>query len=345
MSDGSARPISAEQLIALNDELRALARCGVPLESGLRAMGRESSGRVAQLSEELGRRLEQGMSLGEALRQTPSLPPAYAAILQAGVQCGQLVQVLDGVTLALRRSVRVRNAFRTALLYPVVVAALAFALLILTLEFVTPLSVGAVEQSGMRLGLFSIHRFLTATLPYWAVGVPVLAVLAALLLLWRSPLSRRARGGSFSGGLVWRSRLATFAELLPLLMRRGLPMPEALRLSAAAAGHAELDRFANELANHLQDDGPRPRVPAGFPPVLAWQLQAIGEQANLMNALEVEAASLRRRVDRQERWLTRFVPSFVALGLGAVAVAAYGYISLAPWFGFFYRYAVLEVIP
>ena len=49
----SGTPISPEQLIALNDEIAALIRAGIPLELGLRELGGDARGALSRISLQL----------------------------------------------------------------------------------------------------------------------------------------------------------------------------------------------------------------------------------------------------------------------------------------------------
>src|SRR5262245_28274675 len=56
------RAITLDDLVALNQEIVALARAGVPLERGLLLSRRDLRGRLGRITESLGRRLERGVS-------------------------------------------------------------------------------------------------------------------------------------------------------------------------------------------------------------------------------------------------------------------------------------------
>ena len=49
MQNGSVGPVTLEQLLALNDEMAALVRAGIPLERGLVDLGREVPGNSARI--------------------------------------------------------------------------------------------------------------------------------------------------------------------------------------------------------------------------------------------------------------------------------------------------------
>ena len=71
--------IRLEHVIALSDEMAALARSGVPLERGLANFGRDVPGELGRLSLRLAERLERGESLSAGERQLVALVRAHLA--------------------------------------------------------------------------------------------------------------------------------------------------------------------------------------------------------------------------------------------------------------------------
>src|SRR3954454_2228285 len=85
------RSISLGDLIALNDEIAALARAGLPLERGLREVGEDVSGALRSAMVDLSARMERGGSLAGALAAGGGRsPPVYRAVVEAGVRGGRL---------------------------------------------------------------------------------------------------------------------------------------------------------------------------------------------------------------------------------------------------------------
>src|SRR4051794_24805558 len=98
---GGGRPprgaIRLDQLIALNDEIVALTRSGMPLERGLVQTGNELQGRLGEITTALGKRMEAGESLSEALKSAADVPPVYRAVVDAGLRSGNLPTALEGL--------------------------------------------------------------------------------------------------------------------------------------------------------------------------------------------------------------------------------------------------------
>ncbi len=145
-----AGSVTLDQFIALNDELAALVRAGVPLERGLIEAGRDLQGRLGALSTEMGRHLGEGKLLPEVIENSGgALPDVYRAVIEAGIRSGRLSRALEGMASIARGYAEARRAVGMALLYPLIVASLAYTLAVLFLTQITPRFVSASRSLGL----------------------------------------------------------------------------------------------------------------------------------------------------------------------------------------------------
>jgi len=137
--------------------------------------------------------------------------------------------------------------------------------------------------------------------------------------------------------LLRAGRLATFTEVLALLVEQEVPVPEGVVLAADASGDPGLRRHAKELADRLEQGqtswgGTGPR--GGIPPLLAWLIATPHRQDELNAALRHTANSYRRRASYLGDWLRLYLPVSLTIGIGGTATAVYAFFVLAPWFTF-----------
>ena len=104
--------MTLDDLIALNDEIAALVRAGVPLEAGLAADGRRHARPAWAKSPPRGpQRTARGEPLDQAIMQDAGqLPPAYRAVVQAGLRAGRLPAALEAVAASARRLAETHRA-------------------------------------------------------------------------------------------------------------------------------------------------------------------------------------------------------------------------------------------
>src|SRR3954470_8499922 len=181
---GGAGRISVEELGALNDEIAALVRAGVPLERGLLRAGSDLSGGLKRITQALGARLGRGESLGQALEaEKGATPPLYRAVVEAGARSGRLPAALEGLARYVRSYSEARSSIGVALWYPILVLSLAYALFLGLVFEVIPRFIGAFEVLGLGV-IRPLHWLadLGELAPYWWPVGPVL--LAALGFAW-----------------------------------------------------------------------------------------------------------------------------------------------------------------
>lgn len=338
--------LSLDELLALNDEIAALVRAGVPLESGLFDLGRDLPGRLGRLSMRLAESMAQGQTLYQAMegRQT-EFPRLYLAIIAAGRRSGRLAVALEGLTTAARRVAEMRAIAGAALIYPIIVFLVAWLLLIGFVIYFAP----AVAPSYHDFHAPSA-RWMTwiaqagSSAVYWGPIGP-LVVLMAFGVWWR--MSRRAltldgdRAGRWlgwipgAGGLFGSCQAATFAEVLALLVEQEAPLAEGLRLAAAASGSPPMVADAQSLAAAVE----RGETPSQclsharrFPPLLGWLIATGQERGPLVPALRHAAVSYRQRAVRRAEAIQLYLPVALTLGIGGTTVLAYALLLFAPWF-------------
>ncbi len=337
----SIRRISSDELVALNEEIAALVRAGIPLELGLMELGKEMPGRLGDVATRMGRRLDSGERLMDiAASEGHVFPPVWHAVVAAGLRSGHLAAALEGMADTGRRVAELRRGMALAMFYPLIVVALAYAMFLFTLVKLTP----GVQQADADL-TSSSHALLD-TLVAWGQSAPLWApwpplAVALLLFLWWRRSGRIAwtansggpRRSPRSGSPTWPSvrgslqdgRAATFAELLALMNEHHVPLHEAVVLAADASGDGALRDAARIVSARLQNGETTQAsggIPAPFPPLIGWSLLAGVHSSALNDTLRNSARLYRDRAARSARWTMIYLPIILTAVVGGTAVLA-----------------------
>jgi type II secretory pathway component PulF len=332
-------PISLDQLIALNDEILALTRAGMPLERGLVETGADLPGRLRTVTSALGERMSQGETLTEALGSVDAgVPPVYRAVVEAGVRSGKLPFALEGLATFARGYAEARRLIGLALLYPLIVLVVAFSLFQFILTYVFPKF--EVMMLDMGIPLPPVLRF-AIVFGQWVLRFSLLFPLGLVILLglWlstrRAVSLQRGRSGGLLRWVPWMGRLmagfeaASFADLLALLVEHGVPYPEALRL----AGDASMARSSHDVAAAIER-GDRPaaalRIRSDFPPLLRWVIATGPLQGDLVSALRQMGRRYRSDARFQADKMRILLPTILLLAIGATTTALYAVAVFGP---------------
>ena len=353
-SEPAAAPaITLEQLIALNDEIAALVRAGVPLEGGLAALGADLPGRLGRATAMLAERIERGESLSQALAQhAQSFPPVYRAVVEAGLRSGHLPVALEGLAGAGRRLAEARRAVGAAFVYPLIVFLVAWGLFVLFTTKIAPIVAPAFRSFDTPgSGLLAALARWGESAQTWGVAVPVVLVLVAgawWLATARPALVQSRWSGLLMGWVPWTRRMlrslrtATLAEVLALLVEHDVPLDEALELAGAASGDARTVRATRGLADAVRRGEPLSGAAGGiaaFPPLLRWLMCAGARRGTLVAALRHAAETYRSRALRQADMIRLMLPLVLTVVIGGAVVVAYALLLLGPWFSLLYRLA------
>ena len=333
------RKVTLDEFVALNDEIAALSRAGIPLNQGLLELGRDLPGRLGKISTELGEKLQQGQSLEQAVAAGGLFSPAYRAVVEAGVRVGRLPAALESVAHSARRTAQLRKTISLALIYPLALVGLAYYLMIFTLTKLLPVMLASFTDLRTFPAMWiDAAAALRATVDWWWPAPPLLA---AIYFAWAWRRTGRASQWELhpwlSFGLVGAlARLrraqqsATLCDILALLMEHDVRLPRSIVLAAEASGSASLAASARELAARLECGESSAGAGAGFPPLVAWILTMGAREPELTSLMRRCAADYEAEAVRRARWLTFYLPILITAIGGGGAVLVHAILTWGP---------------
>jgi general secretion pathway protein F len=233
--------------ILINEEIAAVVKARLPLETYLACMGGDLPGKSGELATRIGRRMEGGESLAAAIdAECRALPSAYRAAIIAGIESGDLGAAIESLVDAASRLDQLRRVTGLALLYPLMVIVVACLLFGLVLAVVIPQFDWLTTTYFGPLTALAHSTWAAKSI---AFALPAVVVVFFMIWWWRS--SRVASALASLPGIHRVDRLsqaATFAEMLRLLVERGLPLDRALLISADAVTDSKMRSAATQLA-------------------------------------------------------------------------------------------------
>ena len=336
--------IGLDDLIALNEEIAALARSGMPMERGLLGVGGDLPGRLGAIASGLGRRMEGGASLVAAIdAEGDAIPPTYRAVVEAGVRSGRLAEALEGLAGFARAYVEMRRAIGLALLYPAIVALVGYGVFVLIVVALIPQIAESFASLRVPVGPWvGVIASFAGWAWVWGPIVPALFLIGAVGW-WSTGRASAFRPGRLGRGLRWVPGVASildswiagqFADWLALLVEHEVPWPAAVRLAADATGEPRLIASASAMASASERGEPASeavRGARGLPPLLSWLMSRGGGEASLAASLRHAAATYRERAARKANTLRATLPAALLLGLGAATALLYALTLFAPW--------------
>jgi type II secretory pathway component PulF len=346
LSPPARAPLSAEDLIALNEEIAGMARAGLPLDQGLAALAREMGrGRLRQVTKRLADDLGAGFTLPQALeRQQGRVPAYYAALLAAGIRSGRIAEVLATLTLYARSLADFRSALISALVYPAVVLVLGLAVLVLVATLILPEFVDVFRKMQLRLPPLTQALVFVGEHPLEILVLPPAVLLVGLVsvrwwlrstgrgrMLW----ARLVYAVPLAGTLIRSARLAAFTDLLGILVDQSVPLPEALRLAGQASSDPLLAEGVKQVEADLNQGQPlgealgRQKL---VPQLVVWMTRFGERQGTLGSALHHIAQMYRRQAEARAALLRTILPPLLIVILAGLLAAVFIFGLMGPMY-------------
>ncbi len=280
-----AERLSAGESVELGAQLSQVAKAGLPMGPGLRALAEEvPQRRLARALRLMANRLDQGMTVEAAMAaEERRLPRRLIGLVRAATRSGHLASVLEAVIAMERKRQELRHRIWMSLAYPAVLVILALLVCLLFSVAIIPQFASIYADFGMSLPTLTRVVLWTYSPPMGTALVVVLVAVVALFLFLAIARPNTAIGQAVLYatpvlGPLWRYHgLAEFSRVLRLLIQMQVPLPEALRAAGEAVDEYRLRCAARRVAQRVETGVPLaeaiggdPSLPARLKPLIAW---------------------------------------------------------------------------
>jgi general secretion pathway protein F len=260
--------------------------------------------------------------------------------VRAGEAGGSLDEVLARIAGFLDQAEALSEQVKSALIYPILVLAIAGlsigVLLTVVLPQFTPLFEGAdAELPLLTQILIGLGDFMQRY--RWALALGLIATVWLVRRQWRRPASR-ARIDAWLlrlplvGPLVAKIDTARFARTLGTLLANGVPVLSALAIVQDSLGNASLRQAVADASTGVKEGRglAEPLGRSNLIPTLAVHLLSVGERSGRLEPMLMKIADVFDREVRGtiERLMALLVPA-ITIALGLIIALIIGAIMMA----------------
>lgn len=322
-----------------SQEMLALMAAGLSLVEALEAIAEKEAGpENRKIFHGLLSRLRQGLTFSAALESFPAqFPPLYVAMIRASERTGDLPEALRRYLTYWEQSDKVRSKIISASIYPAVIIFVGALVTLFLMFYVVPRFSRIYddirgEVPFLSLLLMNWGKFVES---HWIAALMVGGgLLSAIIFTVVRPEGRDflARTIMRIPALAERARIYQLARLyrtLGMLLRGGIPVLQALEMSAGLIG-AELRTCLQAASARIREGMLMSRAMEehGLTTPVALRLLRVGERTGHMgDMLERIAAFHDEELARWVDWFTRlFEPILMALigvVIGGVVILMY----------------------
>jgi type IV pilus assembly protein PilC len=230
-----------EELATYTQQLANLLQSGMPLTVALNSMTHlESKGIPAEVSKMLKQEVMEGRSLSDSMaKQKIVFSDLYINMVRAGEQSGALVDVLRRLADHFNRFAEVQTKFKSALVYPALVATVGIGIVIFFMTFMLPRFMTIFEGLKVELPLATrvLVQISNMFSHYWWVMILVAITIVVLFKRFKATPEgkRKIDGWKMNApvfGKVFRLNIfGQFARTLSTLLINGVPVLTALKIT------------------------------------------------------------------------------------------------------------------
>jgi general secretion pathway protein F len=251
--------------------------------------------------------------------------------VSAGEQSGKLDLVLERLADYTESRQVMGQRVSNAMVYPIVLMVLSFAIVSFLLAYVVPQVVAVFQSSHEQLPLAT--RILIgssdAIRHYWFYALVVIGAAVWGFMRWlRGPEARLSFDRfllrvPLAGKLIRGANTARFARTFSILTASAVPVLEALRISAEVVVNSPMRRAVEEAALRVREGAPIGKSLAArklFPPMMIHLISSGESSGELEKMLERAATNQERELDGLLSTMTNLLGPFMVVFMGGVVM-------------------------
>jgi type IV pilus assembly protein PilC len=323
--------VSPKELAIFTRQFSVMIDAGLPLVQCLEILSTQQENKAfAKALAEVRASVEAGSTLANGLNLFPKIfDSLYCNMVEAGETGGILDTILQRLSGYIEKAVKLKRAVQSALIYPIAVVAIAGGVIFLLLWKVVPIFATLFAGLGVELPLPTriVIGFSNAIGTF---AVPIIVLGAAgvwgLRRYYATPSGRMVIDKltlkiPVLGSLLRRIGVARFTRTLGTLITSGVPMLEAMDITARTSGNAVIEeailsvRKAIETGRTIVD----PLRETGVFPNMVVQMIGVGEQTGALDSMLAKVADFYEdEVDAAVGDLLAAMEPMIILFLGVV---------------------------
>ena len=255
--------INVQTLSLITRQLATLISAGQPVESAFHAVSRQTPKPAAKrVLLAVRARVLEGYSMSDALREFPRIfDSMYCASVHAGEQSGLLDVVMERLADHMEARQDLQRRTGQALIYPILLTVVAFALVALLLTFVVPKIVQVFEGFDQELPL--VTSWLIAVSDFfkdYGVALIIGSILAAIVYsqLIKIPRFCAMRDRfylrlPYISYLVRLSNTARFTRTMSILVSSGVPALDSMHISTEVINNHSIKIAVQKAADRVRE--------------------------------------------------------------------------------------------
>ena len=282
--------IKPRDLSVFSRQFVSMINAGVTILDTLEMLGEQTENKtMAKAIKGVYGDIQKGETLSEGLRKYPKVfPKIMVSMVAAGEASGKIDVAFERMSEHFEKSAKMNGMLKKAAVYPIMVSIVALAVTVVMLVKVIPSYESMFKDMGSDLpgitkAVVAMSDFVVA---YWYIVVMAIAGIVIGLKIFSKTVPGQKVVGTISmkmpvfGNLVVKTAASNFARTLSTLIYSGLPMIEALAITANTMTNYWYKEALREAKEEVAKGVPlsEPIVASGLFPPMVGHMTKIGEE-------------------------------------------------------------------
>lgn len=340
----SGKKVPIREIIVFTKKLETMVRAGLPILETIKMLEKQTEHpNLKQIVGQIHDDIESGTPLSDAfVKHDKVFNNVYVNLLRAGESSGQVDLFLQKLIIGMEKDEKIRSSIKGAMMYPIILFIVAMGVIALMMVFVVPVfqemfsntpgGLPAITQVVVDVSEFIRDPVRGGLLSAVLVGI----FLFSSMLVKKNYKVRRAWHKivlkmPLVGNLVRKSSLAKIAMIQGNLTAAGVPVMEALDISATSNNNIVIQEAMTEVKRGVFSGDPLSvlfeKNPDVFPATFTAMVSVGEKTGNMEEMFESISLYFEEETDEAVTSLTSMLEPimivFMGITIGFILVAMY----------------------
>jgi type IV pilus assembly protein PilC len=296
------KPVKVRELSVFCRQFGSILSASIPILNALEMLSRQTENKaLSKAILEVKTAVEKGDTLAGAMEgQQKIFPQILINMVRAGEVSGNLELALERMAVHFEREAAIKNQLKKAMIYPLVIALVTVVVIFIMMLVVIPNFVGMFSTMNIRMPLMTrmvigISNFFVNS---WYLILGLLIITGVFIKIYKRTPEGQLTFGKLGyklplfGKLMIKSASSRFGRTLSTLLSTGIPMLEALDITARTMDQVLVRQVLKGAREDVAKGLPLsvPLANSGIFPPMVCDMARIGEETGNLDQMLVKLA-------------------------------------------------------
>ncbi len=334
--------IEDKELLLFTKKLTTMMKAGLAIVPALEMRKVQSENpKFTPIIDDLLLQISSGIPLSASFEKYPTVfDNVYINLVKAGEVSGNLDTFLERITLNLEKTISIKKAIKSAMMYPIILLCVAVSVVGVMMIFVVPVFVDIFGNAGVELpAATQIVMAMSDFLRSWTAPIILGAIFGVIMIIKKAlqrnlPLMQKFDKAIMKipvlGQLISDSIMARITMVLANLIAGGVNLIEAMEIVKNSIGNTQIQSSLEKVKRDIFSGKPFSsalRDTKDFPETMCGFIE-VGEETGKLNEMLTTVSlyyeeEFDNSVDSFSQLLEPLMIVFLGLVIGFILVAMY----------------------